>query len=79
MGGDQRHAEGERRVRHSTPNDTHGDLLAHPAFAGFAPYAPEVPGLFLYLPGRAQASPAFRAFVDTARELADEPQPLSAT
>ena len=41
------------------------------------PYAPEVPGLFLYFPSRAQVSPAFRAFVDLARELADEPQPLS--
>ena len=30
-------------------------------------YAPEVPGLFLYFPSRAQVSPALRAFVDTAR------------
>jgi DNA-binding transcriptional LysR family regulator len=34
------------------------------------PYAAEVPGFFLYFPSRAQVSPAFRAFVDVARELA---------
>lgn len=33
------------------------------------PYAPNVPGLFLYFPSRAQISPALRAFVDVAREL----------
>lgn len=33
-------------------------------------YAPSVPGFFLYYPSRAQISPAFRAFVDVARELA---------
>jgi DNA-binding transcriptional LysR family regulator len=33
-------------------------------------YAPSVPGLFLYFPSRAQISPAFRAFVDAAREFA---------
>lgn len=32
-----------------------------------APYAPEVPGLFLYFPSRAQVSPALKAFVDVAR------------
>jgi DNA-binding transcriptional LysR family regulator len=32
-------------------------------------YAPEVPGLFLYFPSRAQISPAFRAFVDMARTV----------
>jgi DNA-binding transcriptional LysR family regulator len=32
------------------------------------PYLPTVPGLFLYFPSRAQISPAFRAFVDVARE-----------
>ena len=32
------------------------------------PYLPTVPGLFLYFPSRAQISPAFRAFVDFARE-----------
>lgn len=32
-------------------------------------YAPAVPGLFLYFPNRAQISPAFRAFVDVAREM----------
>lgn len=31
------------------------------------PYAPEVPGLFLYFPSRAQVSPALKAFVDVAR------------
>jgi DNA-binding transcriptional LysR family regulator len=36
------------------------------------PYAAAVPGFFLYFPSRAQVSPAFRAFVDTARELAAE-------
>jgi DNA-binding transcriptional LysR family regulator len=35
-----------------------------------APYAPAVPGLFLYFPSRAQVSPALKAFVDCAqREL----------
>lgn len=34
------------------------------------PYAPTVPGLFLYFPSGAQISPAFRAFVDVARETA---------
>lgn len=36
-------------------------------------YAPTVPGLFLYFPSRAQLSPALRAFVTTARELARRP------
>jgi DNA-binding transcriptional LysR family regulator len=36
------------------------------------PYAPAVPGLFLYFPSRAQVSPAFKAFVNVARELAGE-------
>ena len=36
------------------------------------PYAPEVPGLFLYFPSRAQVSPALKAFVDLARELVSE-------
>ncbi len=35
-------------------------------------YAPAVPGFFLYFPSRAQVSPALRAFVDVARELATE-------
>ncbi|WP_394830250.1 LysR substrate-binding domain-containing protein [Pendulispora rubella] len=34
------------------------------------PYAPKVPGLFLYYPSRAQISPSLRAFVDVAREAA---------
>jgi DNA-binding transcriptional LysR family regulator len=33
------------------------------------PFAASVPGFFLYFPSRSQVSPAFRAFVDTAREL----------
>ncbi len=36
------------------------------------PYAAAVPGLFLYFPSRAQVSPALRAFVSVARELAGE-------
>jgi len=34
-------------------------------------YLPRVPGLFLYFPSRAQISPAFRAFVDLARETTE--------
>jgi DNA-binding transcriptional LysR family regulator len=34
------------------------------------PYAAAVPGFFLYFPSRAQVSPALRAFVDVAREIA---------
>ena len=37
------------------------------------PYAAAVPGFFLYFPSRAQVSPALRAFVDVARELARKP------
>lgn len=36
------------------------------------PYAPEVPGLFLYYPSRAQVSPALKAFVELMRELMRE-------
>jgi DNA-binding transcriptional LysR family regulator len=32
-------------------------------------YLPTVPGLFLYFPSRAQVSPAFKTFVDFARDL----------
>jgi DNA-binding transcriptional LysR family regulator len=39
------------------------------------PYAPEVPGLFLYFPSRAQVSPALKAFVDVAREVTSESKP----
>jgi DNA-binding transcriptional LysR family regulator len=39
------------------------------------PYAPEVPGLFLYFPSRAQVSPALKAFVDVAREVTSESSP----
>jgi DNA-binding transcriptional LysR family regulator len=34
------------------------------------PYAAAVPGFFLYFPSRSQVSPALRAFVDVAREVA---------
>jgi DNA-binding transcriptional LysR family regulator len=34
------------------------------------PYAAAVPGFILYFPSRTQVSPALRAFVDVARELA---------
>jgi DNA-binding transcriptional LysR family regulator len=34
------------------------------------PYVAAVPGFFLYFPSRAQVSPALRAFVDVAREMA---------
>jgi len=34
-------------------------------------FAPAVPGLFLYFPSRAQVSPALRAFVEVAREMAE--------
>jgi len=37
------------------------------------PYAPLVPGLFLYFPSRAQVSPALRAFVGVARDLSGKP------
>ncbi|MCY1018187.1 LysR family transcriptional regulator [Pyxidicoccus sp. MSG2] len=33
------------------------------------PYAAQVDGFFLYFPSRAQVSPAFRAFLDVAREV----------
>jgi DNA-binding transcriptional LysR family regulator len=36
-------------------------------------YAPEVPGLFLYFPSRAQVSPALKAFVAVAREVTRVP------
>lgn len=35
-------------------------------------YAPAVPGLFLCFPSRAQVSPALRAFVSAAREMAEK-------
>ena len=34
------------------------------------PYAPEVPGFFLYFPSRAQRSPPLRLFIEAAKELA---------
>ncbi len=38
-------------------------------------YAPAVPGLFLYFPGRAQVSPALKAFIEVARKLTNESNP----
>ncbi|HSM93266.1 MAG TPA: LysR substrate-binding domain-containing protein [Anaeromyxobacteraceae bacterium] len=46
------------------------DLAAGRLRVLLEPYAASVPGFFLYFPSRAQVSPAFRAFVDVARELA---------
>jgi DNA-binding transcriptional LysR family regulator len=37
-------------------------------------YAANVPGFFRYFPSRSQVSPAFRAFLDVARELAVAPK-----
>jgi DNA-binding transcriptional LysR family regulator len=37
-------------------------------------FAASVPGFLLYFPSRAQVSPAFRAFMDTAREVAGRPR-----
>jgi DNA-binding transcriptional LysR family regulator len=36
------------------------------------PFAPSVPGLFLYYPKRSQRSAPLRSFVETLRELAAE-------
>lgn len=41
------------------------------------PYAPTVPGLFLYFPSRSQVSAALKAFVQVARELAGEAKPTT--
>jgi DNA-binding transcriptional LysR family regulator len=41
------------------------------------PFAPTVPGLFLYFPSRAQVSAALKAFVAIAREVAAESLPTS--
>jgi DNA-binding transcriptional LysR family regulator len=35
------------------------------------PWAPRVPGLYLYFPHRSQVSPALKAFVEVAREVAN--------
>ena len=42
-------------------------------------YSPEVPGLFLYFPSRAQVSPALKAFVDVARHRTSESKPTNST
>lgn len=47
------------------------DLARGRLRAVLEPYAPSVPGLFLYFPNRAQVSPALRAFVAVAREVAE--------
>ena len=39
------------------------------------PYAPTVPGLFLYYPSRAQVSPALKAFVELVREVTERGVP----
>jgi DNA-binding transcriptional LysR family regulator len=44
-----------------------GELRAGKLRVVLEPYAARVPGFFLYFPGRAQVSPALRAFVDVAR------------
>lgn len=43
------------------------------------PYAPEVPALFLYFPSRAPVSPALKAFVEVARQVAGESTPPGRT
>jgi DNA-binding transcriptional LysR family regulator len=55
-------------------------LIAHDLRSGklrvvLEQYAPLVPGLFLYFPSRAQVSPALRAFVGIAREVAEASKP----
>ncbi len=50
-----------------------GELARRRLRVVLEPYAPSVPGLFLYFPSRAQISPAFRAFVDVAREATMTP------
>jgi DNA-binding transcriptional LysR family regulator len=45
-----------------------GELANGRLHAVLEPYAPAVPGLFLYFPSRAKVSPAFRAFVQVAQE-----------
>jgi DNA-binding transcriptional LysR family regulator len=45
------------------------DLAAGRLQVVLEPWAPLVPGLFLYFPSRAQVSPALRALVDVAREV----------
>lgn len=44
------------------------DLAAGRLRIVLEPYAPEVPGLYLYFPKRSQVSPALKAFVAVARE-----------
>jgi DNA-binding transcriptional LysR family regulator len=44
-----------------------GELKAGRLRVVLAPYAPEVPGLYLYFPSRSQVSPALKAFVEVAR------------
>jgi DNA-binding transcriptional LysR family regulator len=49
-----------------------GELLRGQLRVVLEPYSPQVPGLFLYFPSRAQVSPALKAFVDVAREFTNE-------
>jgi DNA-binding transcriptional LysR family regulator len=44
------------------------DLTSGRLRIALEPYAPEVPGLYLYFPKRSQVSPALKAFVAVARE-----------
>jgi DNA-binding transcriptional LysR family regulator len=44
------------------------DLVSGRLRVVLEPYAPEVPGLYLYFPKRSQVSPALKAFVEVARE-----------
>jgi len=46
-----------------------GELASGKLRTVLEPYSPEVPGLFLYYPSRAQISPALRAFVEMARSV----------
>lgn len=52
-----------------------GELSSGQLRVVLEPYAPEVPGLFLYFPSRAQVSPALKAFVEVARQVTSEPTP----
>src|SRR5688572_13106705 len=50
-------------------------LLTRTSRSVLEPYAPEVPGLFLYFPSRAQLSPALKVFVEVARAVTRERAP----
>lgn len=46
-----------------------GSLRAGRLVEVLEPYAPKVPGFFLYYPNRAQRSPPLRLFIEAAKEL----------